>query len=117
MYLLGKAGLMEATSNPTVFTGPPAAPVGGDGTEFTAPQIPVHMRKELSFYFFLFTGMLYEKLLFSTKKIKIHRTFIPLRPGADRCKWGLSQRPQAVALTATQTRCCNTGSCKFSRGK
>lgn len=54
VYLLGKAGLTEATSNQTVFIVSLTAPVGCDGTEFMVPWIRVHVRKELSFYLFFF---------------------------------------------------------------
>lgn len=55
VYLLGKAGLTEATTKQSIVSLP--ASVGCDGTESMVPWIRVHMRKELSFYLTFFTGM------------------------------------------------------------
>lgn len=51
VYLLGKAGLTEATPNQVVFIVSLTAPVGCDGTELMVPWVRLHVRKELSFYF------------------------------------------------------------------
>lgn len=111
VYMLGKSGLTEATSGQTLSTAFPTAPLGRDGKNKSSwcLKIWVYMGRELSFYFFFLQECFKEKLLFSTKKVKIYHTFIHWDPVQITVNWGcprghkqwpsLPLRSDAVTLT------------------